>query len=154
VEEMISVALLRKCSKCGYPFVKENGCNEIHCVCGMVSPYTCKASSITPWWHFGTGACPHFDISEERKKHERATAEKAAITEVLKKNTEVKEEDLKVKTFNARVKQDGAMRKYEKKGATKWWGVAPEDGGAWCGSRVNGGYCFPDGCGVKCCDGD
>ncbi|ORX36468.1 hypothetical protein BD324DRAFT_651707 [Kockovaella imperatae] len=43
VEEAMSEALIRKCPRCSKPFLKEYGCNKIHCTgCNTLSCYVCR----------------------------------------------------------------------------------------------------------------
>jgi TRIAD3 protein (E3 ubiquitin-protein ligase RNF216) len=56
VEEYITEALIRHCRDCGIRFVKDSGCNEMHCICGNVSCYACRAQHIGHE-HWSRGAC-------------------------------------------------------------------------------------------------
>lgn len=47
IEEAMSEALIRKCNKCGTPFVKEEGCNKMTCTrngCMNIQCYVCSKS--------------------------------------------------------------------------------------------------------------
>lgn len=107
VENMVSEALIRRCSDCPAAFVKEIGCNEMRCPCGNLSCYACKAQHITPAHWMQTG-CLHFDATEVREEQERKTAEKKAIAQILKDNPGLglTEKDLKIGEVSNRVKRD------------------------------------------------
>jgi hypothetical protein len=42
VEETLTKTLVRKCWKCRRRFIKEEGCNEVTCLCGAVTCYYCR----------------------------------------------------------------------------------------------------------------
>ncbi|WVF67056.1 hypothetical protein IAT40_001800 [Kwoniella sp. CBS 6097] len=52
VEDAMSEALIRKCPKCAKPYIKDTGCNKIHCSkCGTLSCYVCQ-KQIHGYDHF------------------------------------------------------------------------------------------------------
>jgi TRIAD3 protein (E3 ubiquitin-protein ligase RNF216) len=85
VEEYVSDALIRKCQDCSIPFAKDNGCNEMHCICDNVSCYACKAQYIGHEHWFGR-MCKQFESAEIRDERERKDAEKMAIAQVMREN--------------------------------------------------------------------
>lgn len=118
IEEAMSAALIRKCNKCGTPFVKEEGCNKMTCTrngCRNVQCYVCSESC--DYNHFNDvsrggekGNCPLFESVHKRHDEEVQTAEKEALAKVLADHPEYTEEDLKVK-MSENVKKDEEKRK-------------------------------------------
>ncbi|KUJ06844.1 ring finger protein [Mollisia scopiformis] len=113
LEEAMSAALIRKCNKCGTPFVKLEGCNKMTCTrngCNNIQCYVCSKSC--GYGHFNDrsrggkpGNCPLFDNVEERHKGEVSKAEKEALQRILAEHPEYTEDDLKVK-ISENVKDD------------------------------------------------
>ncbi|KAK4126441.1 hypothetical protein N657DRAFT_543963, partial [Parathielavia appendiculata] len=118
IEEAMSAALIRKCNKCGTPFIKENGCNKMTCSrpgCRNVQCYVCHRSC--DYSHFDDssrggkkGNCPLFESVEERHQNEVKAAEEAARQKVAEENPDVNAEALTI-NFSDKVKQDDARRK-------------------------------------------
>ena len=54
VEELMSKALIRVCSKCRAEVVKNAGCNKVTCRCGQKMCYVCRAP-VKDYAHF----CSH-----------------------------------------------------------------------------------------------
>ena len=114
----MSAALIRKCNKCGTPFVKEAGCNKMTCTrngCRNVQCYVCSKSC--QYDHFDdtrrggkTGNCPLFESVEERHDNEVKTAEREALEKVRAEHPEYTEEDLRVK-MSENVTKDDERRK-------------------------------------------
>lgn len=117
IEEAMSAAMIRKCNKCGTPFVKEEGCNKMTCTrggCRNIQCYVCSKSC--DYNHFNDtsrggkdGNCPLFESAEQRHIDEVNKAEKEALEKVLADHPEYTEEDLKVK-MSENVKKDDARR--------------------------------------------
>jgi TRIAD3 protein (E3 ubiquitin-protein ligase RNF216) len=117
IEEAMSEALIRKCNKCGTPFVKEEGCNKMTCTrsgCGNVQCYVCSRSCT--YSHFNdehrggkAGNCPLFEKTSQRHEDEVKKAEKVALEKIRAKHPELREEDLTVKVSEA-VLQDEQRR--------------------------------------------
>ncbi|KAI3413826.1 hypothetical protein GPALN_011307 [Globodera pallida] len=55
LEKKLNEAVIRKCPRCGLPFMKDEGCNKMTCRCGMKQCYLCRQSNID-YGHF----CRHF----------------------------------------------------------------------------------------------
>ncbi|KAH7355358.1 hypothetical protein BKA65DRAFT_238525 [Rhexocercosporidium sp. MPI-PUGE-AT-0058] len=118
IEEAMSAAMIRKCNKCGTPFVKEEGCNKMTCTrngCRNIQCYVCSKSC--DYNHFNdpsrggkVGNCPLFESVEQRHDEEVKRAEKEALEKVLANHPEYSEEDLKVK-MSENVKKDDEKRK-------------------------------------------
>jgi TRIAD3 protein (E3 ubiquitin-protein ligase RNF216) len=118
IEEAMSAALIRKCNKCGTPFVKEEGCNKMTCTrsgCFNVQCYVCSKSCS--YDHFNDrsrggkpGNCPLFENVEERHHEEVSKAEKEALARVRAEHPEYTEEDLRVKVSED-VKRDEERRR-------------------------------------------
>ncbi|EWC47947.1 hypothetical protein DRE_02829 [Drechslerella stenobrocha 248] len=104
VEEAMTEALLRKCGKCGLPYVKESGCNKITCSrCSAINCYLCS-KVIKDYKHFNdssrggrAGNCLLFDNTDERHHNEVQAAEQAAINRVRAENPGISEEAMRVK---------------------------------------------------------
>ena len=87
IEEAMSAALIRKCNKCGTPFIKEEGCNRMRCTlqgCDNVQCYVCsKSYSYNHFFQGGWGGkgrnCPLFESVETRHNAEVNKAEKEAL---------------------------------------------------------------------------
>ncbi|KAM3080538.1 hypothetical protein ACMFMG_005482 [Clarireedia jacksonii] len=119
VEEAMSAALIRKCNKCGTPFVKEAGCNKMECVaagCGNIQCYVCSVSCKN-YDHFNevgkggkSGNCPLFDDVEERHNADVGKAEKEAIEKIRTEHPEVTEEHLKATVMENVLKDDGRRK--------------------------------------------
>ncbi|KAK2056008.1 hypothetical protein LY76DRAFT_169613 [Colletotrichum caudatum] len=97
IEEAMSAALIRKCNKCGTPFIKENGCNKMTCTaanCRNIQCYVCS-KSCNDYSHFNDGGrggkvgnCPLFDnvdINVLHKSQVKAAEDKARL-KVLESN--------------------------------------------------------------------
>ncbi|EPE34927.1 RING/U-box [Glarea lozoyensis ATCC 20868] len=118
VEEAMSAAIIRKCNKCGTPFLKEEGCNKMTCTrngCGNVQCYICSKSCT--YNHFNDksrggkdGNCPLFDSANQRHEREIQEAEKAALDRIRQEHPELTESDLKIKVSQA-VLQDEEIRR-------------------------------------------
>lgn len=46
LENKLSEAVIRKCHRCNFQFIKTTGCNHIHCRCGATHCYLCNENSI------------------------------------------------------------------------------------------------------------
>ncbi|KAK1972396.1 hypothetical protein LY78DRAFT_566061 [Colletotrichum sublineola] len=101
IEEAMSAALIRKCNKCGTPFIKENGCNKMTCTaanCRNIQCYVCS-KSCDNYTHFNdvtrggkSGNCPLFDDNGDvsvRHKEEVKAAEDKARQKVLESNRDM-----------------------------------------------------------------
>ncbi|KAH6662974.1 ring finger protein [Halenospora varia] len=118
IEEAMSAALIRKCNKCGTPFVKEEGCNKMTCTrngCFNVQCYVCSKSCGYDHFNDKTrggkeGNCPLFESVEARHEEEVKKAEKEALEKVRAEHPEYTEEDLMVKVSED-VKKDEQLRK-------------------------------------------
>jgi E3 ubiquitin-protein ligase RNF216 len=109
IEEAMSEALIRKCNKCGTPFVKEEGCNKMTCTrngCHNVQCYVCSKSCT--YDHFNderrggrAGNCPLFESTAQRHEDEVKKAEREALEKIRTEHPEYTEEDLKVKVSEA-----------------------------------------------------
>ncbi|KAM5375248.1 hypothetical protein ACJZ2D_006077 [Fusarium nematophilum] len=118
VEEAMTAALIRKCNKCGTPFIKEAGCNKMTCSrkgCKNIQCYVCSKSC--DYSHFNdrnrggqNGNCPLFDVVEDRHENEIKAAEEAAIQEVLKRHPGLSAEHLKFNMSDV-VAEDDKQRK-------------------------------------------
>lgn len=118
IEEAMSAALIRKCNKCGTPFVKDEGCNKMTCTrpgCRNVQCYVCSKSCT--YDHFNDksrggkpGNCPLFESVEERHEQEVSRAEREALDRVRAEHPEYTEDDLKIKV-SEKVRQDEEKRK-------------------------------------------
>lgn len=96
IEEAMSEALIRKCNKCGTPFVKDEGCNKMTCTrngCYNIQCYVCSKSC--QYDHFDdtrrggkSGNCPLFENVEDRHNSEVEKAEKEALAKVRADNPE------------------------------------------------------------------
>ncbi|KAJ3530252.1 hypothetical protein NM208_g9405 [Fusarium decemcellulare] len=94
VEEAMSAALIRKCNKCGYPFIKQSGCNLMRCTqkgCNSSQCYIC--SKPCNYSHFNDetrggkkGNCTLFDVLEDRHDEDIKKAEEIAKKKVLEKH--------------------------------------------------------------------
>ncbi|EQB53745.1 hypothetical protein CGLO_06488 [Colletotrichum gloeosporioides Cg-14] len=103
IEEAMSEALIRKCNKCGTPFIKEEGCNKMTCTrpgCRNVQCYVCSKSCA--YDHFDDAArggkkgnCPLFEQTEVRHEKEVRQAEEEARQKVLAAKPKLDEELLK-----------------------------------------------------------
>jgi TRIAD3 protein (E3 ubiquitin-protein ligase RNF216) len=117
IEEAMSAALIRRCNKCGTPFVKEEGCNKMTCTrngCLNVQCYICSKSC--QYDHFNnssrggkSGNCPLFEDVNLRHDTEVKKAEKEALDKVRSEHPEYTEEDLKIK-MSENVKKDDRGR--------------------------------------------
>lgn len=123
IEEAMTAALIRKCNKCSKTFIKEYGCNKMHCPsCSNLQCYVCS-KTITNYDHFdqrargaqgtATGSksnkCPLYDNVEERHEREVREAEAAARAQVVEENPALTAEDLEIKVSDA-VKKSTADR--------------------------------------------
>ncbi|TVY48852.1 E3 ubiquitin-protein ligase [Lachnellula occidentalis] len=114
IEEAMSAALIRKCNKCGTPFVKDEGCNKMTCTrngCHNVQCYVCSESCS--YNHFDDqnrggqkGNCPLFESTSERHDVDVGKAAKEAIDKVRAEHPEYTEEDLKVHMSEDVLKDD------------------------------------------------
>lgn len=129
IEEAMSEALIRKCNKCGTPFVKEEGCNKMTCTrpgCGNVQCYVCSKSCT--YSHFNderrggkTGNCPLFEKTSTRHHNEVKKAEMEALQKIRAEHPEYTEEDLTIKVSEA-VLEDEQRRQAKE--------YVPRNGGA------------------------
>ncbi|KAG0134298.1 hypothetical protein HOY82DRAFT_481477 [Tuber indicum] len=117
VEEAMTEALVRKCNKCSYPYIKEYGCNKIHCNrCNTLQCYICS-QTIKNYDHFNDparggkiGNCPLFDNTEERHHDEVETAAKKAMEMLRVEHPELDDEDLKIELSERVRKEEEAKR--------------------------------------------
>jgi len=99
----MSAALIQTCNKCKKPFVKEYGCNKMHCSCGNLQCYVC-GESISDYSHFDRGRsngskCPlNDDVRRVESKIRQAREE--AVKKVLEDVEGVSVEDVKVDMGN------------------------------------------------------
>ncbi|OLN98060.1 E3 ubiquitin-protein ligase RNF216-like protein 2, partial [Colletotrichum chlorophyti] len=105
IEEAMSAALIRKCNKCGTPFIKELGCNKMTCTragCGNIQCYVCSKSC--DYSHFDdksrggkAGNCPLFDKDgvDVRHHNEVEEAELKARQKILESNPKLDEDFLR-----------------------------------------------------------
>lgn len=118
IEEAMSAALIRKCNKCGTPFIKEEGCNKMTCTsagCRNIQCYICSKSCNYDHFNDTTrggkqGNCPLFGDVGTLHEKEVNKAEKEALEKVRAEHPEFTEEDLKVKVSDV-VKKDEEARK-------------------------------------------
>jgi TRIAD3 protein (E3 ubiquitin-protein ligase RNF216) len=118
IEEAMSEALIRKCNKCGTPFVKEEGCNKMTCTrngCFNVQCYICSKSCN--YDHFNDpqrggklGNCPLFESTQQRHDDDVRKAEKDALEKIGAEHPEYSEEDLKIQVSEAVLKDDERRR--------------------------------------------
>lgn len=118
IEEAMSEALIRKCNKCGTPFVKEEGCNKMTCTrngCFNVQCYICSKSCN--YDHFNdpqrggrVGNCPLFESTQQRHDDDVRKAEKDALERIRAEHPEYSEEDLKIQVSEAVLKDDERRR--------------------------------------------
>jgi hypothetical protein len=99
VEEAMTDALVRKCTICGKPFLKEDGCNRMKCPCGHSQCYVCSAA--TPdYSHFdqrgNPDSCPLYGDMTDRLMTDVATAQEVTVKKVMQERADVNEEDLRV----------------------------------------------------------
>ncbi|KAI1722441.1 IBR domain, a half RING-finger domain-containing protein [Ditylenchus destructor] len=66
LEKELNEAIIRKCPRCGMPFVKDAGCNKMTCRCGCTQCYICRATDIN-YSHF----CQH--IRDPTRKNNRCS---------------------------------------------------------------------------------
>ncbi|TKW55590.1 E3 ubiquitin-protein ligase [Colletotrichum tanaceti] len=102
IEEAMSAAMIRKCNKCGTPFIKEEGCNKMTCVaanCANIQCYVCSQSC--DYSHFNDrarggkqGNCPLFDDVNARHNAEVRRAEEEARRKVLESNLQINQDML------------------------------------------------------------
>ncbi|RPB05956.1 hypothetical protein L873DRAFT_1824716 [Choiromyces venosus 120613-1] len=117
VEEAMTEALVRKCNKCSYPYIKEYGCNKIHCNrCNTLQCYICS-QTIKNYDHFNDparggkiGNCPLFDNTEERHHDEVENAAKKAKEMLREEHPELGEEDLRIELSERVRKEEEAKR--------------------------------------------
>ena len=83
VEEAISKAKIRKCPDCSTSFIKSDGCNQIHCGCGIYVCYLCQTKVPGDHSHFcwcsdkSCNRCHLFTANDDMdKKAMRAAATK------------------------------------------------------------------------------
>ncbi|KAL8985473.1 MAG: hypothetical protein Q9177_004425 [Variospora cf. flavescens] len=115
IEEARTRALLRQCPKCKSAIFKDGGCNKIMCFCGgAVCDYCGKDITKERYMHFRDGPtstgipgqrgkCPTHDNDYERNQQNMEKAEKEAMANVRKGNSDLSEEDLRIK-FRENVK--------------------------------------------------
>ncbi|KAK2022648.1 RING finger protein [Colletotrichum zoysiae] len=118
IEEAMSAALIRKCNKCGTPFIKENGCNKMTCTaanCRNIQCYVCS-KSCNDYSHFNDGGrggkvgnCPLFDdvdINVLHKSQVKAAEDKARL-KVLESNRGVDKDFLKFNESDHKPRRPG-----------------------------------------------
>ncbi|KAK2779673.1 ring finger domain-containing protein [Colletotrichum kahawae] len=142
IEEAMSSALIRKCNKCGTPFIKEEGCNKMTCTrpgCRNVQCYVCSQSCT--YNHFDDssrggkkGNCPLFEKTEQRHEKEVRQAEEEARQKILAAKPELNEELLKFK-MSKHVTEDKRIRSMAQierapRGVRRWDGAGDPVGEA------------------------
>ncbi|KAJ3061811.1 hypothetical protein HDU98_002298 [Podochytrium sp. JEL0797] len=105
IEEAMTQALLRQCSKCTSQFYKTEGCNKMQCPrCQTIMCYVCK-KVITGYDHFSTSpngapqsgnTCALWDNTESRNAKEVQQAFAQAVADAKKLNPGVEEKDIQV----------------------------------------------------------
>ncbi|CAK7264176.1 hypothetical protein SEPCBS119000_000865 [Sporothrix epigloea] len=129
IEEAMSAAMIRKCNKCGTPFIKELGCNKMSCSragCQNVQCYICHKSC--DYSHFDdtnrggkAGNCPLFESAEQRHNDEVQVAEELARRKLLLSNPSLNRDFLKIH-LSDRVLEDDRRREAqeEQRVAAEW----------------------------------
>ncbi|KAG7189831.1 hypothetical protein KM043_017490 [Ampulex compressa] len=74
LEEKMTEALVRTCHSCGRPFIKEEGCNKMHCVCGALQCYICD-KPVTGYNHFNGQGASRVDLCPLWSDNHRMNAE-------------------------------------------------------------------------------
>ncbi|POR31761.1 E3 ubiquitin-protein ligase [Tolypocladium paradoxum] len=120
VEEARSEALIRKCNKCGTPFIKEHGCNKMKCPragCHNLQCYVCS-QNCNDYQHFNDAArggrrgnCPLFDDSEMRHARDADNAEQEALRKMTATNPDIDPELLKYRMSDEVNRADEAKRR-------------------------------------------
>ncbi|KAI5806741.1 hypothetical protein DFH27DRAFT_479993 [Peziza echinospora] len=109
VEEAMTEALVRTCTKCSNKFIKEYGCNKMTCSrCHTLHCYVC-GQAIKGYGHFNDpsrggkaeNTCPLFDNTDERHNDDVQKAALAAIDKIIAENPDISKEDLEVKVSNS-----------------------------------------------------
>ncbi|KND89942.1 E3 ubiquitin-protein ligase [Tolypocladium ophioglossoides CBS 100239] len=120
VEEARSEALIRKCNKCGTPFIKEHGCNKMRCPragCHNLQCYVCS-QNCDDYQHFNDAArggrrgnCPLFDDSEMRHARDADNAEQETLKKMTATNPDIDPELLKFRMSDEVNRNDEAKRR-------------------------------------------
>ncbi|KAI6778497.1 sugar transport STP1 [Emericellopsis cladophorae] len=114
IEEARTQALIRKCNKCRTPFIKDTGCNRMHCTkCGNQQCYLCSAS-LRDYSHFGHGSSQCILWDENVQGRHDAAVEAAEIKACARVLAETKgsisEDKLKINMAKA-VQDDDERRR-------------------------------------------
>ena len=94
VEEAMTAALVNVCNACGRPFLKDDGCNKMTCLCGNSQCHVCSQNAT--YDHFGDDRCPLYDDATERERREVAAAQFQAVLTVLRKQKDMTQDELVV----------------------------------------------------------
>src|SRR5579871_2913090 len=95
VEEAMTAAFIHICNKCHQPFLKEDGCNKMTCLCGNNQCYVCR-QNVADYNHFGPGKCQLYEDTTQRQRYRIADAQTNAIEDVRGQRNDVTEQDLTV----------------------------------------------------------
>ena len=113
VEEEMTKALIRTCSKCKVAILKTEGCNKI--ICSRCGAYICdvcgKDISKDGYSHFGPNKCAQYDYGANgattRENLRVQEAEKAARAKVRADNPDISDADLEIKFSDAVKEREG-----------------------------------------------
>lgn len=126
IEEAMTAALVRNCTRCKKPFIKDYGCNKMTCPsCGNLQCYVCS-ESVTDYNHFHKrGGCPLHDNVEERHAKEVKKAEAEARAKVEADDPLVNKEGLEFElSETVKTDEEAAERRRRQMGAAAGGGNA------------------------------
>ncbi|CAK9201731.1 unnamed protein product [Sphagnum troendelagicum] len=118
VEELMTKALIRECTKCRTELVKSDGCNKVRCRCGQYMCYVCRKPIEGNYKHFCQharnpgSACSQCKLCNLWEQEEEHVVVKAAKEAAMKEIAE-KEPSLLTRSIGPALEPQGSKKRHK-----------------------------------------